>query len=1087
MKTKTKFKRMLSGILSFTTIATILPSFSVNAEGENEKYPYTMFAASCGEGSIIFNASNIGVNGNVAVNGTILSEGNVNINGDTTEEAGEDMIYIFNKIDEKYFSRNVDEYTEDYILEELNININVPTEIAGNAEFTGNININTALKAMEDITLNGEVKNTNDSVIFSKYGDIIIDSENVNLNGLIYSPFGDVVVTAKNLNLNNVVIIADSITLNCPSINANYNPNMAEFIGVTSEPLDIPYEEWKYLDDENENDIPDLFEDFDDWTKMVDTDKDGLPDSVEQSFGSNPLSTDSDGDGLDDYYEVFVSFTNLINSDTDGNGISDDMEDYDRDGLTTIEEYNIGTDPWVADTDEDTLFDGEEVNNYMTDPLKKDTDDDGLEDEDEINLGTDPNNPDTNENGILDGDECWEQTISLDIQEDDEKVSAITDVSVTFDCSGIMEKKVTIENTYNKDILSSNVVGMVGVPVNITSDVKFDSATITFTYDESLLNGTPEENLAILWYDEVNNEYVILDAETVVDTENNTVSYTTTHFSTYLVIDREIWYDCFRKRIDYRNAPGAAKKSYDIAFVVDVSGSMNDDRLSKAKTSLNTFIDAMYPNDNACLITFNDSGRVVSKYGSSQDDLKRAVTSLSSSGGTSTNNGLETGLNELIPNLSNNGNRLPLIILICDGDVQYNNKTIELIKEAIDNSVAIYTVNICDSSSVTLEKISTQTGGSSYVATTTDEIAEAIEQLQGKTVSSFDMTDTDGDGLYDVFEINGMRIQNGNIYYTNPYVADSDGDGINDFEEMGTFSNVFHSRSNPNLVDSDNDGYNDLEDPELFTKTKIKNFGTNGYFYEVEAEAYNRNQDLFNYSWYSFAGDMLFDLIKEKKLISKASIDIMMQDVNECPYTYLVSDEDWLSFCLYFNERVQTYGEVDIFLHYFRNKMNRAPKTLNEMINLISGSNVDDKWIMCCPKKGRYHMFGIDGSYNIKFISSNNTDNMYEAVYDKNGNLITENDDYGKNMGTYNYASSSTQSKLHDKFDVKTYEKWGNTSNDPKPIAGADKNNITKDKDPITNYDTDEYSAKQHYEEVCERIGISYKNLKQMEFSDACY
>lgn len=130
---------------------------------------------------------------------------------------------------------------------------------------------------------------------------------------------------------------------------------------------------------------------------------------------------------------------------------------------------------------------------------------------------------------------------------------------VTFDCSGIMEKNVTIENTYNKDVLSSNVIGMVGVPVNITSDVEFDLATITFTYDESLLNGTPEENLAILWYDEVNNEYVILDSETVVDTENNTVSYTTTHFSTYLVIDREIWYNCFRKRIDYRNALGRQK------------------------------------------------------------------------------------------------------------------------------------------------------------------------------------------------------------------------------------------------------------------------------------------------------------------------------------------------------------------------------------------------------------------------------------------------------------------------------------------------------------------------------------------------
>ena len=103
----------------------------------------------------------------------------------------------------------------------------------GDAALTGNININTALKAFEDITLNGEVKNTNDSVIFSKYGDIVIDSTNVNLNGLVYAPFGSVEVKAMNLNLNNVVIIADSITFDCPSVNANYSSNAQ----ILSEPF----------------------------------------------------------------------------------------------------------------------------------------------------------------------------------------------------------------------------------------------------------------------------------------------------------------------------------------------------------------------------------------------------------------------------------------------------------------------------------------------------------------------------------------------------------------------------------------------------------------------------------------------------------------------------------------------------------------------------------------------------------------------------------------------------------------------------------------------------------------------------------
>ena len=263
MNFKSKFKRMLSGVLSLAVTASILPCFPAFADeqAEPEKYLYTMFAASDSDGAITINANNFCVNGNVATNGTIVSEGNININGVRSENVEKEMLYIFNKIDEAYFSsNNIEVYDEDYSLEEMNININTPLEVAGNAELTGNININTAIKAFENVVLNGEVKNTNDSVIYSKYGDIIIDSSNVNLNGLVYAPFGNIVITAQNLNLNNVVIIADTITFNCPSVNANYSTNVANFVGNISESLNIPYEEWHYMKDANENDFPDFFE-----------------------------------------------------------------------------------------------------------------------------------------------------------------------------------------------------------------------------------------------------------------------------------------------------------------------------------------------------------------------------------------------------------------------------------------------------------------------------------------------------------------------------------------------------------------------------------------------------------------------------------------------------------------------------------------------------------------------------------------------------------------------------------------------------------------------------------------------------------
>ena len=175
MNLKSIFKRTISEILSLAVTATVLPCFPVSAEDSVEKYPYTMFAASTVDGAITVNANNFCVNGNVATNGTIVSSGNTNINGTRTEQANEEMLYIFDKIESKYFTgSNVEEYTEDYILEEMNININNPVEVEGDATLTGNININSALKALENVKLYGEVKNTNESLIYSKYGDIII-------------------------------------------------------------------------------------------------------------------------------------------------------------------------------------------------------------------------------------------------------------------------------------------------------------------------------------------------------------------------------------------------------------------------------------------------------------------------------------------------------------------------------------------------------------------------------------------------------------------------------------------------------------------------------------------------------------------------------------------------------------------------------------------------------------------------------------------------------------------------------------------------------------------------------------------------
>lgn len=115
-------------------------------------------------------------------------------------------------------------------------------------------------------------------------------------------------------------------------------------------------------------------------------------------MGTDPLDADTDDDDLTDGEEVNTYGTDPLNPDSDSDELNDGAE------------VALGTDPLDADSDDDSLTDGEEVNTYGTDPLDPDTDDDELTDGLEIEYGTDPLDPDTDGDGIPDGEDVeWLQ------------------------------------------------------------------------------------------------------------------------------------------------------------------------------------------------------------------------------------------------------------------------------------------------------------------------------------------------------------------------------------------------------------------------------------------------------------------------------------------------------------------------------------------------------------------------------------------------------------------------------------------------------------------------------------------------------
>jgi hypothetical protein len=132
-----------------------------------------------------------------------------------------------------------------------------------------------------------------------------------------------------------------------------------------------------------------------------------------------------------------------------------------------------------------------------------------------------------------------------------------------------------------------------------------------------------------------------------------------------------------------------------------------------------------------------------------------------------------------------------------------------------------------------------------------------------------------------------------------------------------------------------------------------------------------------------------------------------------------------LRFHILVSSLIYKIGYVDMQTHYFRNKLNRVPKTLKELISLNKRLPVNKRWKLLGIKNSSYHIQGVDGEYNLKFVSY---DGFYEAVYNEKGILLNENND-PINMGTYNYAAGIPNVNAHERFDVIPYLIWGNTKN----------------------------------------------------------
>ena len=560
----------------------------------------------------------------------------------------------------------------------------------------------------------------------------------------------------------------------------------------------------------------------------LDSDKDRLTNIQEVIIGCNPYQKDTDGDGLDDCLEDYLGLS-PVKKDTDNNGIDDGHEDTDNDGLSNLDEIKYLCEAWNSDSDNDGLLDGDEVHNYKTNPIKKDTDSDGLGDYDEIMISLNPLKKDTDEDGVLDNDEKIYQEVCLKGIDDSDSV--ITKVEISAQITGYMQSNTEIKNILNKDVLCSEVVGLVGIPVDITSDGKFDEAKITFYYDESKLNDVSEDSLGIMWYDENNGEFQLLE-DVTVDTVNNKISYVTKHFSKYLIIDCLKWKKVWQNVPDYRGAT----KYYDTLLSIDISGSMSGEKLAKVKKGSKTLVNYMYNKDRLALMTFDNKAQIKSPFICDNNLLKEHINKLTKGGVTDKNVGLMESVNVFTHNYKSTGNDKNIVIL-SDGALNYNSQAI---KKAKRKKIKIYMVLIGgnEERKKKCKKIANRTGGKYYYVGADSDIDKVMKKVSKYIFGKKDTTDSDYDGLYNIFETKGVMGINGQKYFSDPYIRDTDGDKLDDGYELTgkksankvsikkiTVKYDYNSwisvytvvpKSNPKKKDTDGDRDNDNVDPKPF-------------------------------------------------------------------------------------------------------------------------------------------------------------------------------------------------------------------------------------------------------------------------------
>lgn len=416
------------------------------------------------------------------------------------------------------------------------------------------------------------------------------------------------------------------------------------------------------------------------------------------------------------------------------------------------------------------------------------------------------------------------------------------------------------------EAITNGVVGLIGRPVNIDLyDDSLEKSNIIFNYDKNKLpSDVDENNLGIMWFDEENMKMVLLE-NSIVNTENHTVSVETNHFSTYMLVDTSEWLKAWEHKQLVSRDKGKSLR-YDIVLCLDCSGSMSGTATNMCQSSAITFVDQLVDGDCIAVVGFNSTAQTIVvptniNGQNSKDDIKSLIN-LNATGGTNFDNALSKSI-ELLNSMPESGTSNEIykkyIVFISDGEDNTSDSKIAELVEYGYNVIAIGVGNSVSES--VLKNLAEKSGGSYAYVSDPNDISTIFQQIQGEYIGL--TQDSDNDKIADLVEESGMIDVKGHIYKTDSYNNDTDGDGISDGEEMGMYDDelgCFVINSSPTTPTN----FSDKAKVELsanYCKTKtlsldLDNYITRKIKFQIKCDSLVLAQDYLSETVHSDAKDV---------------------------------------------------------------------------------------------------------------------------------------------------------------------------------------------------------------------------------------